>query len=370
VRTPTTPFILAASIAAAALLATACGSSSTTASGPTTTPSGPSAAAVPLTGAARCAANRKAGTITYLTGFAYQADTGILDVIAAKADGYYAAECLDVVIRPGTGDPGTAAQLVSAGRVTMAELGGPSDVLTVTAAGQHVKAIATYGNVPSITLLTNPSITNLRQLEGKTLGYKGAMPPQITAMLTKAGVDVKKVKEVGVGYDPTILPRGQVQALTAYKSNEPIELRDLGDKFREWDPDSFGIRGSFNTIVANPSFASAHPTAVEDFLRATFHAFDGCMADPAPCIAASARLQSGYDRSQNLQEWKVQSKEVTSSRLAGRGVGAQSVAQWTPEADLLTQDHLLPSHPDIAAVLDTTYVAAIEHGRTVVWPSP
>ena len=46
------------------------------------------------------------------------------------------------------------------------------------------------------------------------------MPPIITAMLEKAGVNLHSVKEVSVGYDPTILPRGQVQALTAYKSNE------------------------------------------------------------------------------------------------------------------------------------------------------
>jgi NitT/TauT family transport system substrate-binding protein len=219
-------------------------------------------------------------------------------------------------------------------------------------------------------LLTNPDITNLRQLEGKTLGYKGSMPPQITAMLKKAGVDVAKIREVGVGFDPTILPRGQVQALTAYKSNEPIELRDDGDKFTEWDPDHFGIKGSFNVIVVDPGFARAHPDAVEDFLRATFHAFAGCVAHPSPCVAAAAKLQSGYDVHQNLQEWSLQSKEVLDSRLAGRGLGAESVAQWTPEADLLTQYHLVKKRPDIAALIDPSYVAAIERGATLVWPGP
>jgi ABC-type nitrate/sulfonate/bicarbonate transport system substrate-binding protein len=351
-------------VATLPLLAVACGSSSSPAgSAAPTTVTTPSSAG-------RCSADRAAGTITYLTGFGYQADAGILDVVAAQADGYFSAECLKVVIKPGTGDPGTASQLVAAGRVQIAELGGPSDVMTVVASGQKVRAIATYGNVPSITLLTSPKITNLRQLDGRTLGYKGAMPPQITAMLDKAGVEVKTIREVGVGYDPTILPRGQVQALTAYKSNEPVELRDDGDAFREWDPDRFGIKGSFNTLVANPAFAAAHPDAVEDFLRATFHAFNGCVADPAPCISASARLQSGYDRKQNLQEWKLQSSEVTGSLLAGKGLGAQSVAQWAPEADLLTADHLLPRRPDIAAIIDPSYVAAIETGRTVVWPAP
>lgn len=323
-----------------------------------------------LVGSATCAANRAAGRITYVTGFGYQADVGILDVIAARDKGYYADECLDVVIRSGTGDPGSTAQLVAAGRGTLAELGAPTDAMTVAASGIKVTSVATYGNVPSITLLTNPDITNLRQLEGKTLGYKGSMPPQITAMLEAAGVDVHRIREVGVGYDPTILPRGQVQALTAYKSNEPVELRDDGDKFREWDPDRYGIKGSFNVLVANPRFAHQHPKAVEDFLRATFHAFNGCVAHPNPCIRDAAKLQSGYDIRQNRQEWRIQSQEVRSSLLPGRGLGAETVAQWTPEADLLTRFHLVKHRPDVASLIDPTFVDRIEHGRTLVWPGP
>jgi ABC-type nitrate/sulfonate/bicarbonate transport system substrate-binding protein len=345
----------------AALGLAGCGSSSS--------PSKPEAAHGMVSGA-RCAANRAAGRITYVTGFGYQADAGILDVIAAKTDGYYADECLSVVIRSGTGDPGSTAELVAAGRATLAEIGAPSDAMTVAASGVKVTAVATYGNVPAITLLTNPDITNLRQLEGKTLGYKGSMPPQITAMLRKAGVDVHKIREVGVGYDPTILPRGQVQALTAYKSNEPVELRDDGDKFTEWDPDRFGIKGSFNVVVANQGFAHAHPDAVEDFLRATFHAFAGCVAHPSPCVVAAAKLQSGYDVHQNLQEWTLQSKEVLTSLLPGHGLGAESVAQWTPEADLLTTYHLVAKRPDITTLIDPSFVASIERGRTVSWPGP
>jgi NitT/TauT family transport system substrate-binding protein len=353
---------LVAVTAAAGLLAVACGSSH----------SRSSAGSVPsqLTGSARCAANRAAGTITYLTGFQYQGDTGIIDVIAAADEGLFSQQCLHVVIRPGTGDPGTTAQLTAAGKVTISELGAPSDAITVHDNGIDVQAVATYGNVPAITLLTMPTITNLKQLEGKTLGYKGAMPPQITAMLQAAGVEVAKVHEVSVGYDPTILPRGQVAALTAYKSNEPIQLAADGFTVREWDPDSFGIKGSFNVLIANPAFAAAHPSALDDFLRATFHAYQGCVSDPQPCIADAAKRQSGYDIAQNLKEWQTQTAEVSASALAGQGLGAQSVAQWQPEADLLVADHLVKHTPDLPALIDTAPVDAIESGTQVIWPAP
>jgi ABC-type nitrate/sulfonate/bicarbonate transport system substrate-binding protein len=197
------------------------------------------------------------------------------------------------------------------------------------------------------------------------------MPPQITAMLQKAGVNVSQIHEVAVGYDPTILPRGQVQGLTAYKSNEPIELKDDHFTVKEWDPNTFGINGTFNTIIGSPTWVDAHPTAVQDFLRATFHAYSGCVADPQRCVADGAKAQgSGYDSAQNLQEWQAQTEEVTQSQPPGTGLGYQSVAQWQPEATLLLADHLIKKAPDLAALIDNGPLMAIEQGGQVIWPAP
>ena len=44
----------------------------------------------------RCAANREAGTITFLTGFGYAAAASMVDVFVAEQAGYYDDLCLDV----------------------------------------------------------------------------------------------------------------------------------------------------------------------------------------------------------------------------------------------------------------------------------
>jgi putative hydroxymethylpyrimidine transport system substrate-binding protein len=323
-----------------------------------------------LVSASRCAANRAAGTITYLTGFGWQASVGILDPIAAQAEGFYSAMCLQVDLKPGNGDPTSSSQLVAAGRATVTELGSPSDAITAVAGGIPVDAVATYGNTTASTLLTMPSVSNLRQLDGKTIGYKGAMPPIITAMLEKAGVDVRSLKEVSVGYDPTILPRGQVQGLTAYKSNEPIELRDDGYKFREWDPDTFGLHGAFNVFDVNRRWATAHPGAMEDFLRATFQAFHYCLSHASACVKEAARYQTGYLVHQNIQRWQVESGAVDKTLLAGHGVGYEDQAQWEPEYNLLLADHLIPHPVQLTAIINSTYVDAIYDGAALIWPGP
>jgi ABC-type nitrate/sulfonate/bicarbonate transport system substrate-binding protein len=323
-----------------------------------------------LVSSSRCAGNRAAGTITYLTGFGWQASAGILDPIGAQAQGFYSALCLRVDLKPGNGDPTSSSQLVAAGRATVTELGSPSDAITAVAGGIPVDAIATYGNTTASTLLTMPSVTNLRQLDGKTIGYKGAMPPIITAMLEKAGVNVPSLKEVSVGYDPTILPRGQVQGLTAYKSNEPIELRDDGYKFREWDPDSFGLRGAFNVFDVNRAWATAHPAAVEDFLRATFEAFHYCLSHATQCVDSAAKYQTGYPVQQNVQRWQVETGEVNRTLLAGHGVGYENQAQWEPEYHLLLADHLIKHPVQLTGIINATYVNAIYHSSALIWPGP
>jgi NitT/TauT family transport system substrate-binding protein len=321
-----------------------------------------------LVSQARCTANRDAGTITYLTGFGWQASVGILDPIAAKAQGFYSDLCLDVVLRPGTGDPTSTSQLVAAGKATLSELGSASDAITAAAGGIPVDAVATYGNTTASTLLTMPSVRNLRQLDGKTIGYKGAMPPLVTAMLEKAGVDIKSLREVQVGYDPTILPRGEVQGLTAYKSNEPVQLKDDGYKIREWDPDAFGLRGTFNVIDVNRAWARAHPGALEDFLRATFEAYHYCLAHASACVNDAALYQVGYDVEQNVQRWEIESGEVDTTLLPGHGLGYEDQAQWQPEYKLLLTYNLIPHRVDLAGIINSTYVDAIYRGSSLTWP--
>lgn len=325
-----------------------------------------------LVSRSRCAANRAAGTITYLTGFSWQASVGILDPIAAEAQGFYSDLCLKVRFEPGNGNPTSSAQLVDAGKVTITELGSPEDAIADVAGTPSipVDAIATYGNATIDVLLTMPSITNLRQLDGKTIGYKGSMPPDITAMLQKAGVRMSSLKEVSVGYDPTILPRGQVQGLTAYKSNEPVQLSDAGYKVREWDPASFGIKGAFNVFDVNRAWAEAHPGTVEDFLRATFKAFNFCLSHATTCVRDAAKYQVGYNVHQNVQRWLVESGIVTKTLVPGHGVGYEDRAQWAPSYELMVRSRLIRHRVDLASIIDPHYLNAIYRGRSLIWPGP
>ena len=360
---------------AAVLALAACGGAAEDAevgaAGPSSASSPPAGEEAPLT-PERCAQNEAAGAITYITGYQWQASAGILEEVAAEGLGYYDALCLDVSIQPGTGDTAQNASLVAAGTAQVTSVGNEAEILTARAGGSDVTGIATLGHVPIATLMTMPEITELGQLEGTVLGQKGGLPPPIRAMLVNEGVDVDAIQQVVVGYDPSILPRGQVQSLTGYKSNEPALLADAGEQVTLWNPEDYGVTGSFAAMAVNPDFLADHPTAAQDFLRATLRAFAHCQEEPQECVdLAAERDETGtYDVAHNLDVWAAEQELVASSTPAGTPVGHLDPEKTRAEAEDVVASGLLEPDPDVEAAFDDAVLAEVYDGDTLVWPVP
>ncbi|GCB52266.1 ABC transporter substrate-binding protein [Streptomyces sp. NL15-2K] len=326
--------------------------------------------AAPGVPAERCKENQAAGPITYLTGYQYQASVGILANIAADAMGYYSDLCLNVRIKPGGGNTGSNSQLVAANTAQFASLGNDAAVLQSVAGGIDVKAVMTPGHLPIATLITMSKITSLKQLDGKTLGHHGALGPALRAMLVKAGVKIGSVRQVEVGFDPSVLPRGQVQALAAYKSNEPLQLKAMGAHIKEWNPEDYGVPGSFGTTIVNPGFAEKHPHAVEDFLRATLRAQAYCEKHGAECVGYAAKAAgSSYDVKQNEAIWKIESGLADKSTPKDRPAGYIDTDSVTAEGKTLIASGDLKKLPDVESAFDPSYLKAIYNGTKLIWPA-
>lgn len=330
--------------------------------------SGPVYAADAMISPDRCETNKAAGNITFLTSFAYAASAGILDVVAAKELGYFKDYCLDVTIQPG----GSNIQLVSANTAQIAGIGAPSDTMIGIDNGADIEGIATYGNEVAIELITmaDSGIKSLDDFVGKTVGYKIAIPPQVEAMFLDNGVDTSKINWVSVGFDPSILPAGQVEGLAAYKSNEPRVLESQGLKIDEWDPAKYGVKSAFNTQIVNKEWAAAHPTAVEDFLRASMRAFNWINASDANLDTALGYAEklstAGYNVPLSKLRWQTEMKLIKESQPAGWGIGMQSVEQWQPEADMLVRFKLVKHPIDVAASFDNSYISSIYDGTKLI----
>ncbi len=321
--------------------------------------------------AAECAANRAAGPITFETSFDYAAAASILDVVVAAQRGYFKDMCLNVTLQPGFSTDNVA--LVSANKIQITSLGSNSEVIAARARSANLVGVLTYGQTAISELITPGKlrITSLKALNGKTIGIKGALPYEVEAMLVKEGVKISSLHQVQVGYDPTIINQGRIQALPVYKSNEIHQLNALHQSYHVWDPTKYGIAASFGSMVVNGTFAKQHPTAVEDFLRADLAGFNWAVKHPALAVSyAQARVnkQLYITTSDAAFRWRVESGIVLRYTKVGSPIGMVNLNAAKYEYAQDRRLGLVPPGVNLHNAFDLQYLKAVYNGTTLIWP--
>lgn len=328
-----------------------------------------SSGAEPAIGDEACTRNAEAGPITYVSGYGYSASAGQMDVVLAEELGYFDELCLDVEIVDG----GNGQQLVSSGRAQFTALGSASDVMLAAAASGNLTAIATYGTTSPFSIFANPDVDDLRDLEGGTLGYFINVTPIASAMLDAAGVESSRVEFVKMtNYDPTVVTRGQVDAVIGYASNQPERLRALGEDFTEFLPSDFGLTGTYNVMEVNRTFLAENREVVSDFMRASLRALEGCLADEADCVGRISDVAErngqgeAFPEDQQARTWAVESEWVRGSAAGPPGV--MSRESWEAEAELVARYGGEPRVPAVDEMVDMDLVADLYDGDRLIWP--
>lgn len=327
----------------------------------------------------RCDANKAAGTITYLSGFDFAAASSIVDPVFAEAQGYYEALCLDVQLRSGSSTENYAvvadnqAQFASGGSFSeVAEFASGNDANLVAMSVEGRTAIDTL-------IITDPSITTLADIEGKKLGVKFALPRSIAAMLASQGlVEGQNFETVLLdGFDPTVhatVPG--IVGFPGWKSNEPGQLDAAGIPYTLIDPADYDVPGSFGVIYSNQQFISEHPTAAEDFMRATLKALADAIADPAAaadaCVTKITENGNPFYLSPEGEtaRWSVESQLVAGAVTATAPAGV-------PQLDLLSAEVTAyaalgmfgGTAPDVAPYVSDIVAGLYDADGAVIWPS-
>ncbi len=328
----------------------------------------------------RCAANEAAGTITYLTGFDFAATASIVDIIVADANGYYDDMCLDVEITPSFS---TANYPLIAENDAQFSSGGSFSEVVAFAAANDAEFVVTAVEGPTAidSLIVKPGIAaELADLAGSTIGVKGKLPPSIAAMLATAGLVENEDYETVLldGFDPTAhIAIESIDGFPGYKSNEPGTLERAGIEFDLFDPLDYDIPGSFGIIYGNAGFIAEHPTAAEDFMRATMLGLADAIADPEAAANTAVELINSGGNPNFLSpegevfRWTTDAALISELTPAGTGYGVADVAALQDELDTYAEvglfgDAETPSAADyLSDILDRIYDADAK----VIWPA-
>ncbi len=327
----------------------------------------------------RCAANEAAGPITYLTSFDFSATGTIVDVLVADERGYYEDLCLDVDVEPSFSTDNYP--LVAGGDAQFASGGSFSEVVSFGAANDaEFVVVAVEGHTPIDTLIVKPGVaTELVDLDGATIGVKGRIPPSVAAMLAEAGlVEGEDYDTVLLdGFDPLAhIAIDDIDGFPGYLSNEPGQLERAGIEFDTFTPGDLGVPGSFAVMYTTREFADEHPTAVQDFVRATMRGLADALADPEAAVAtAMARAEAGGNPNFLTVEgetfrWTTESALIRGGTQEGRGVGTFEAGPLQEEVDAYADVGLFADGaPDVEPFLAPDPIDGVyDDSGNVIWP--
>jgi NitT/TauT family transport system substrate-binding protein len=328
----------------------------------------------------RCAANRAAGTITYLSGFDFAAAASIVEILVADERGYFEQLCLDVEVRSSFTTQNYPE--IAAGKAQFASGGSFSEMVDYAIANDApFVAVAVEGKTGIDALIVKDGAADsLDDLRGSTIGVKGKITPSVAAMLLGAGLREGDDYQTVLldGFDPTAhIAVANIVGFPGYKSNEPNQLTAAGIPYQLFDPADYDVPGSFGVLVSNADWIAAHPTAAQDFMRAAMRGLADAVTDPQ----AAADIAVGYINANGnamflspdgeRARWAVDSRIVTETN-ARTPLGVPEpdllVAEVTSYADI---GLFGGTAPDVGRYVDVRLVAAVyDSSDVVVWPSP
>lgn len=329
----------------------------------------------------RCAANEAAGTINYFTGFDYAAAASIVEVLVAEQAGYYDELCLDVEITPSFSVANYP--LVAGNEAQFSSAGSFSELATQARANDaDLVALSVDGHIAVDVLMVKPDrAASLADLAGQTIGIKGALAPSIAVMLQQEaglveGTDYRTA--LLDGFDPFAhWAIDDIAALPGWRSNEPGALSRGGETFDLYDPAEFGVPGSFGLIYTNGTFLAEHPTAAEDFMRATLRGLADAIADPEGAAATAFALVESNGNPNFLSaegetfRWTTDAQAVVDSTPAGVAIGVPVADELAAQIAAYEEVGYYGDEgaPEIDGRFDPDLVAGLyDEAGQVVWP--
>lgn len=283
-------------------------------------------------------------SMTFMAGYKPQANLPFVGVYVAQQQGYFQDENLTVTIEHSAGQ-GQHLQLLAAGKVQVTTQDAAVLLKRRTDPGLPLVSIALIGQrgQQAYAALTSSGIQTPKDWEGRLVGYKGAQPPDLQAILAAAGVDAHKVSLVNVGFDPRLLTEGKVDVYPVYKSNEPYLIQTWGYDLTLWEAADFGVPNLGLAYVTSEDILRSDPEMLTRFLRAVLRGIDFARQDPAAAVEAVLKY-TGPETDAGHMRFMLESelRDAVSPVTEQFGAGWQTLEQWQSLAEMLQKYDALP----------------------------
>jgi len=142
-----------------------------------------------------------------------------------------------------------------------------STILLSYLKNRPIKLLASFFKRSAMVIITKPEIKNLQDLIGKN--FMAINDTNLRHMFEAHSIDIKRINIVKPTYNIQDFIDGKVDAMTAFISNQPYKLDNLGVKYNIIDPSDFGMYILQHELFSSAKEVEEHPIRVEKFRKAT-----------------------------------------------------------------------------------------------------
>ena len=165
--------------------------------------------------------------------------------------------------------------------------------------GKDVKLLASYFKRSPLTLITQPEITSLKQLQGKTIHGLDKLLERgsIREMLNLHNVDFQQIKTTQASDSIDLFKNKKVAAILAFITDMPYELTQSNIPYRVYDPSQFGMITQDLNLFTTGKFAKENPLLVKNFVHAVNKGWQYAIKHPTEIINLIKRKYNQQNKS-------------------------------------------------------------------------
>jgi diguanylate cyclase (GGDEF)-like protein len=253
--------------------------------------------------------------------------------------GFYAEEGLDVELVEAAAGHDAIAE-VTTGRSAFGIA--TSELLLARAHNEPVVAMAAlFQHSPLVIVaLRESGIESVHDLAGKRVALEHGSA-ELVAYLESEGVSESSLRVVDHPQDVAGLLRGEVDAMSAYITDEPFAIGQAGKEVRVFTPRAAGIDFYGEILFTSEAELSAHPERAQAFLRASLRGWKAALDDPESAIdsvlARSQRHTRDHLRYEARQTASLMARDIVEIGYMNPG-RFRHIAKVYESRDLLPRD--------------------------------
>lgn len=263
----------------------------------------------------------------------------------ALEKGFYREAGLDVKIQEADVDHEPVADVLS-GRAQFGIAG--SELAMLRAQGKPVVVVAAIIQHSPLILITKDDVDSIQDLAGKKIMLL-SQETEMFAYLRREGLTQDKITIIPTSFKLADLLLGKVDAMSAYSTDEPFDLRRAKFPFHQFTPRSAGIDFYGDSLFTSDTYLKRHPAQVAAFREATLQGWHYALDHPEETVDLILQRYTDRHSRDHLLNEAAEIHRLMYPELIE--VGHSSPGRWRHIADVYAEVGLLPAGSNIDGLI-------------------